>query len=282
MPTTHLVLGCGYLGQRIAALWRERGERVYATTRRPETAKTLRNLGLEPIVCDVLDAASLRALPAVDSVVYAIGLDRSSGASMRSVYVDGLARVLEHLTPPGRFVYVSSSSVYGQTDGSWVDETAATEPQEEAGRIVLEAEGVLRQRLSTAVILRFSGIYGPGRLLRRKTIEAGERIVGDAEKWLNLIHVEDGARAVLAAAERAQVGQVYNICDDQPVRRREFYAEMARLLGAPSPRFMLPPAELPVPPHEMGNRRIANRRMKAGLGAELRYPGFRQGLTASM
>src|SRR5437899_2973039 len=106
MPATHLILGCGYLGQRVAALWRQRGERVYATTRRPpgaallrglhaargpERVETLRAQGLEPVVCEVLDPASLRTLPAVDTVVYAVGLDRTSGASMRAVYVEGLA-----------------------------------------------------------------------------------------------------------------------------------------------------------------------------------------------
>jgi nucleoside-diphosphate-sugar epimerase len=281
MSLIRLIVGCGYLGQRVAALWRQRGERVYATTRRPEGAEVLRRQGLEPIVCDVLDPASLRMLPAADTVVYAVGLDRGSGATMRAVYVDGLAHVLEQMPLPGRFVYVSSSSVYGQVDGGWVDETAATEPQEEAGRVVLAAEGVLRRMLSAAVVLRFAGIYGTGRLLRRKTIEAGEPIVGDEQKWLNLIHVEDGARAVLAAAEQARAGELYNICDDLPVRRRAFYAEMARRLAAPPPRFVAPPPEQPTPPHEKGNRRLANRRMKEELRVVLRYADYRQGLAAS-
>jgi nucleoside-diphosphate-sugar epimerase len=278
MTSTQLVIGCGYLGQRVATLWQERGDRVHATTRRPEGADALRRLGLAPILCDVLDPASLRALPKVDAVCYAVGLDRSSGASMRSVYVDGLANVLEHLPPPRRFLYVSSSSVYGQTDGGWVDESSATEPEEESGRIVLAAEEVLRQRRPEAVILRFSGIYGPGRLLRRKSIEAGEPIVADADKWLNLIHVDDGARAVLAAEAHAVPGGIYNICDDHPVPRREFYTELARVLGAPPPRFVTPPPDQPAPPHEKANRRIGNRRMKDELGVVLAYPDYRRGL----
>lgn len=278
MTGTHLIIGCGYLGRRVAGLWRRQGRRVLATTRRPDTARELRQLGLEPILCDVLDPPQL---PAVDVVCYAVALDRGSGATMRSVYVDGLARVCERLPPPARFVYVSSSSVYGQTDGSWVDESAATEPEEESGRIVVDAEAVLRQRLPEAIVLRFSGIYGPGRLLRRKSIEAGEPIVADADKWLNLIHVTDGAGAVLAAQDHARPGGVYNICDGHPVRRRDFYNELARVLAAPPPRFSAPPWDQP-PPHEKANRRIANRRMREELRVALAYPDYQQGLAASV
>jgi nucleoside-diphosphate-sugar epimerase len=273
----HLIIGCGYLGQRVAALWRQRGEHVYATTRRIEAADSLRQRGLEPVVCDVTDPRSLHVLPAADTVVHAVALDRSSGATMRTIYVDGLAHVLDHLPPPRRFVYVSSSSVYGQTDGGWVDETSSTEPQEESGRIVLDAENLLRARLPAAVILRFSGIYGPGRLLRRKTIEVGDPIAADPDKWLNLIHVDDGARVVLAAAERGQPGRTYNVCDDHPVRRREFYGEMARLLNAAAPRFELPAPDR-IPPHERANRRIVNRRMKEELQITLEYSDYGSGL----
>jgi nucleoside-diphosphate-sugar epimerase len=270
-----LIIGCGYLGTQVAALWRAQGRRVFTTTR-GETKQP------DSIRCDVLQPASLRALPAVDAVLYAVGFDRGSGATMRDVYVTGLANVLDHLPAPGRFVHVSSSSVYGQTDGGWIDETAPTEPGEESGRIVLQAEDLLRSRLPDAVIMRFAGIYGPGRLLRRQRIEQGEPIVGDADKWLNLIHVEDGARMVAAAAERGRAGCIYNVCDDHPVRRRYFYAAMARLLRAPEPRFVAPPPDQPTPPHEKGNRRISNRRMKEELCVSLRYPNYDEGLRASV
>src|SRR5262249_57188389 len=137
---------------------------------------------------------------------------------------------------------------------------------------------LVRSRLPGAVILRFAGIYGPGRLLGRQAVEAGEPLVGDPDRWLNLIHVEDGAAAVLAAEARGEPGAVYNVCDDRPVRRRAFYAELARLLGAPKPRFVPPAPGAPLPPHERTNRRILNRRLRAGLGVGLRYPRFEQGL----
>jgi nucleoside-diphosphate-sugar epimerase len=266
-----LIIGCGYLGRRLATrLLAERG-RVLATTRSLARAAEFRAAGIEPIVCDVTDPATLRELPRVDTVVHSVGLDRSAGKSMREVYVDGLANVLDNLPSPRRFLHVSSTSVYGQQLGEEVDETSATEPAEESGRIVLAAEEILRQRLPSAIVLRFAGIYGPGRLLRAQAIQAGEPIAADPEKWLNLIHVDDGVSAILAAAERGQPGAVYLVCDDSPVRRRDFYGFLAEVLHAPPPTF--------VASHDQANRRLCNRRMRQELAVELRYPDYRAGVS---
>jgi nucleoside-diphosphate-sugar epimerase len=278
-----LIIGCGYLGLRIAARWCAQSHRVFATTRSITRAREWRKLGLEPIVCDVLDSDSLRSLPNVESIVHCIGLDRAAGVSMHRVYVHGLVNVLAALPiPVPRLVYVSSTSVYGQTDGEEVDESATTEPQEESGKVVLEAERLLRARLPSAVILRFAGIYGPGRLMRCQSIKAGEPIVGDAEKWLNLIHVADGAAVVVAADERAAPGSIYNVSDGSPVRRRVFYAQLAEVLGAPQPRFVPLAAGTVLPPHERGHRRIVNRRMREELGVTLGCPDYEAGLIASV
>jgi nucleoside-diphosphate-sugar epimerase len=277
-----LIIGCGYLGRRVAELWLAQRHRVFTTTRSNGHAEDLRRLGAEPIRCDVLDPATLRALPAAGTVVYCVGFDRAAGASRREVYVTGLGNVLDALPAPGRFVYISSTGVYGQSDGEAVGEDAPTEPPEESGRVVLEAERLLRGRHPGAVVLRFSGIYGPGRLLRGQAVRDGEPVVGAPERWLNLIHVADGAAAVVAAAERARPGAVYNVSDDRPVRRRDFYRLLARLLGGPEPRFVPPPPGAPLPAHERANRRILNRRLRADLGVALRYPSYEEGLPASL
>src|SRR6516165_10134582 len=142
-----LLFGCGYLGRRVAERYLAEGRRVHAATRSPARAAEFRAAGLVPVLCDVTDPSSLQNLPAAATVVHCVGLDRASGRSMREVYVGGLANVLARLPAPRRFVYVSSTSVYGQRDGEAVDEAAATEPGEESGRVVLEAEAVVRSHL---------------------------------------------------------------------------------------------------------------------------------------
>src|SRR5437763_7550859 len=277
--TDALILGCGYLGRVLAGQWLAEGRRVAATTRSPQRAGEWLRPGLEPVVCDVLDPESLRALPEAGVVAYCVGFDRAAGRPTREVYVDGLANVTAELTRPGRrqprFVYVSSSGVYGQADGTEVDEDSPTEPREESSRVALAAEVTLRRRLPSAVVLRFAGLYGPGRLIRAQALRSGEPLAGDPDGWLNLIHVADGAAAVRAAAERGRPGAVYNVCDDRPVRRRDFYARLAELLGAPPPAFV--PA-----PHEGANRRVSNRKMRQELGLAFRYPSYEEGLTASV
>ena len=259
-----LVIGCGYLGRVVAAAWLRQGRRVAALTRnRPDE---LRSAGLEPIVGDVTRPDTL-VLPEAATVLYAVGMDRTAGHTMRAVYVDGLRHVLDRLRCE-RFVYVSSTGVYGQTDGSVVDEESPTEPVEESGRVVLAAERVVRERLPAATILRFAGLYGPGRVLRRKQLLAGEPFAGDADKWLNLIHVADGAAAVGVA--EAQPGETLVVSDGTPATRRQVYTETARLLGAEA-------TFTPGPAGGEPNRRASNRRLRA-LGWSPRFPSYVEGL----
>lgn len=269
----YLVIGCGYLGGRVAAAWRQAGHRVTALTR--NRADTLAQQGIEPVVGDVLDPASLTQLPEAGAVLYAVGFDRAAGRAMRKVYVDGLANALHAIRCRGPFIFVSSTGVYGQTAGEWVTEASPTEPREASGQVVLEAERTLRRLRPDAIVLRFAGIYGPNRVLRRDALLRGEPLVGDAEKWLNLIHVDDGVSAVLAAAERGKPGETYLIADDEPVRRRDFYTLSAELLGAPPAAFQ-PPATPPAEP----NRRVSNRKAREELGFAPRYASYREGLRA--
>ncbi len=272
MADTHLIFGCGYLGRRVAELWLAKGYRVAALTRR--NADALRTAGIEPIVGDVLKPATLTALPRAPTFLYAVGLDRAAGKSMREVYVIGLANVLDTLPPCDRFIYVSSTSVYGQTNGGWVHELSATNPTEEAGKVAVEAEQLLRAKLPNAIILRFAGIYGPDRLLRKQAILNGEPLAGDASKWLNLIHVADGASAILVAESDGVPGETYNIADGEPVRRRDFYTHLAELLGTEAEFKQKPEPGSP-------NRRVSNRKFLS-LGWRPALASYREGLTAAV
>jgi len=269
-----LVVGCGYLGRRVAALLVAGGHRVSATTRRPERAGELLALGAEPVLADVTDDAL--SLPEADALVHCVGFDRAAGKPMREVYVAGLRRVLAASTAVPRIVHVSSTGVYGQTAGEDVDEASETTPVEESGKVVLEAEGVLREKRPDAVTLRFAGIYGPGRLLREDALRKGTALGQGAHGWVNLIHVDDGAAAVVAAIDHPLPGDVVNVADGHPVRRIDFYLFLARLLGTGAPVFAAGAAS------GQPNRRVVARRMRDALGVTPRHGSFISGLRASL
>ena len=286
---TTLIVGCGYLGQRLGRLLYERGERVFGTVRSTTRAAVIGALGIEPVIADVLAPDSLRQLPKTERVFYCVGFDRTAGSSMRAVYVDGLQNVLDRLSRSvTRFVYASSTGVYGQTDGRWVDETSPTCPQHESGKVCLEAEDRVFSWAKTVdhgastVALRFAGLYGPGRFVRQSVLERGEPIPGDPQKFLNLIHTDDAAQAAAAALTADQPDPVYLVCDDRPVTRAEYYSRMATLLGTPEPRFVAPGPETVETTRDATNKRVSNCRMKSGLHVVLIYPDLTTGLPASL
>ena len=274
-----LIFGCGYLGHRVARHWRAAGETVYAVTRVPARAAELAADGVQPLLGDVTDAATLAGLPAVETVLYAIAYDPRSGVSRRSATLEGLLAALDALPAVGRFIYVSSTSVFGAAGGAWVDETTACRPTREAGKTGLAAERLLAAHPwgERAIVLRLAGLYGPGRLPRLKDVLAGRPIEVAADAALNLIHVDDAAEVVLAAERRGRPPRTYLVSDGHPTDRLTFYRHLAALLGAAEPRFVLVAADQL---RRGGDKRVSNARMAAELGVTLQYPSFREGLAA--
>jgi nucleoside-diphosphate-sugar epimerase len=241
---TKLVVGCGYLGLRVARLWRNAGARVCAVTRSADRARALAAEGLDPLVGDVTAPDGLPALPAVDTLFWAVGFDRASGASYRDVHVGGLGRVLDAIPDTARVVFASSTGVWGTDDGGIVDETTPAHPAREAGRVLLEAEDLLHARVGDrGTALRFAGLYGPGRLPRLDDLKAGRPIAADPDSWLNLVHVDDAAAVVCAVAAAPRPAPLYVVSDGRPLLRRDWYARLAELTGSPPPRW--DPAAVP-------------------------------------
>jgi nucleoside-diphosphate-sugar epimerase len=232
------------------------------------------------VVGDVL-RPDLQLPHGIRTVLHAVSYDPQAGHTRHELYAGGLANVLAHLPDTvQRFVQISSTSVYGPAEGGWVDEDTPCKPQQEGGRACLAAEQVLAESpwAACAVVLRLAGLYGPGRLPRASDVRAGRPIPADPETWLNLIHVEDAAQVVLLAAEHPSPSPRYVVSDGQPVRRGVFYAELARLLGAPPPVFSVPSSDAPA--RSEGDKRICPQRMLQELAPRLRYPSFREGLAA--
>jgi nucleoside-diphosphate-sugar epimerase len=275
-----LVFGCGYLGRRVARLWRKAGAEVWVSTRQSARATALRAEGFQVHIADVTQPESLAALPRVQTVLYAVGYDRSSGQSQREVYVDGLVEALRVLWPGvERLIFTSSTGVYGQSDGQWVDERSICEPIREGGQVCLAAEDVLRSHSlgSRAVILRLAGLYGPGRIPYLRNLVAGEPLRVVTSGFLNLIHVDDAARAVLQAERRADLPDLFVVSDGTPVTRRHYYEEIAAHLGV-RPRFAPPAPRDPQTQRAASNKRVSNHRLLEDLQVVLQYPSYREGL----
>jgi nucleoside-diphosphate-sugar epimerase len=281
-----LIVGCGYVGARVAARLRESGDQVFAVTRSAERARDFTDRGWTPIVTDVMDPAALTEAPPMDAMLYAVGYDRAAGVPKRDVYVDGFARVLQAMHDRcGRVVAISSTSVYGQNNGEIVDESTPADRASDSGRICLDAERALwswrdRQSPATAaIVLRLAGIYGPGRMLARaESLLSGQPFSGKPEAWLNLVHGDDAASLALAAVNRGVDRKVYIGVDSEPARRRDFYGHLATLLGAPLPTFsgIIEPGGRG---SESGiNKRVINPGTRRELGVGLRFPTYREGL----
>lgn len=287
MSTGHprrLIFGCGYVGLRVAHLWQAQGDDVFAVTRSVDRAAQFAKGGLRPIIADVTDENSLADLPSVDTVLFAVGYDRSAGIPIEDVYVAGLAKVLDHLPDScGRLIYVSSTGVYGDAAGQVVDEQTPCDPQRSGGKACWAAEELLRSDprwQHKHVSLRLAGIYGPGRIPRAKEIAAQIPIPTPGDGALNLIHVEDAAQTVLLAAAHPQPKPLYVVSDGHPVERAEYYAEIARSLHAPPPVYEAAEPESPAALRAAANRRMSNRLVVEHLGLRPSYPDYRAGLAA--
>ncbi len=280
--STTLIVGCGLLGRRVGKILAERGDRVFGTTRKQANAAELSAIGIEAVVADVLDPSTLNTLPEVGRVLCCVGFDRSLGIPMRTVYVDGLRSVLGHIKGKPRVIYASSTGVYARNDGGWVDEEYPAAPRHEAGIVCLEAEELARSSGFDLCVLRFSGLYGPGRVMRKASLLAGEPVIGDPAKWLNVIQIDDAANVAVAALDKVGSRPLYVVSDDRPIPRSEFYSLAAECLSAPPPTFLLPEPGSPEARREESNKRASNRLMKLDLMTNLRYPDIQSGLAASL
>ena len=286
---TKLIFGCGYLGSRVAGLWRGAGETVHVVTRSAQRAADLVADGYQATVADVNDASSLASLPVADIVLFAVGYDRSSSHTIEEVYGQGMQNVLDALPPStGQVVYISSTGVYGQTGDVVVDEQTPCEPTRAGGRACLAAEQTLASHSfgPRSTILRLAGIYGLGRVPYLDRLRAGDPIPVPEHGLVNLIHVDDAAAIVVAAASTPPTNtekpslspELYCVSDGHPVERAEYYGEVARLLGSPAPRFVASDADLPATRRASSSKRVSNARLVEKLYSVFKIPTYREGL----
>ena len=267
-----LLLGCGDLGLGLAAAMRRHGWQLLGARRRPERLPGW----LEGVAADVTSPRGLDALRGrhFDHVVVTLTPAERSEAGYRTVFLTGLSRLLEQLAaaPPRSLLFTSSTAVYHQDDGSWVDEDSATEPRRFNGRALLEAERQF-SGWRGAVALRLGGIYGPGRTSLLRRIRRGEVAPPLPLRYTNRVHRDDAVgfmeHLLLQAEADAVLAECYCVVDSNPAPAHEVESWLAQRLGV-AVRYV------DARPDAGANKRVSNRRM-LGSGYELRFPGYRQG-----
>jgi nucleoside-diphosphate-sugar epimerase len=303
-----LIAGCGYVGTRLAELLVADGFpgsldahaapapgssgasgasgshtfQVYGLKRDPTTLPP----GVIPVAADVGDPGTLSALPgAVDALVYAVAPAGRSEDAYRTAYVDGPRNVLRALAagghPPSRFILVSSTGVYGHTDGRWVDEETPPEPADVTGQVLLEGEAVVRDGAGTGVVLRLGGIYGPGRTTTVRRVLAGDAGCPDPDRYGNRIHRHDAAAAIRHLLDLDAPAPVYIGVDRDPAPLRDVYRWIAERGGAPDPCRDETPESWEASGRRGTNKRCSSERLVAS-GFQFRYPSFREGYAALM
>lgn len=236
-----VVLGCGYVGTAFALQAQAHGHAVVGVVRSVESRDRLRALGVTALACD-LQADDWSALPVVvDVVVYAASTGGAGADAYAQTYDAGVRRALAwtRTVGAGHFIFTSSTGVYRQDDGALVNEASPVGGTTTADAILAGERAVLSSGLARATVLRFGGLYGPGRHYLLDQLRRGENVIGGrVDHFVNYLHREDAAGAILATVEGAAPGaRVYNVTDGQPVTKAELAVWLSSQLGLPAPVF---------------------------------------------
>ncbi len=258
-----LIAGCGDLGVRLARRLKSSEWICHGLRRRPDQLPK----PVQPIGADLLSPASLAALPtAWDAIIYQATPGKRAPDAYRRTYLEGLRNLLRRVRAR-QLIFVSSTAVYGQDDGEWVDESSATNAKTFAGEILLQAEALAQAHGGMAV--RFSGIYGPGRDYLIRSLRAGQaRCRAQPPQWTNRIHADDCAAVLEHLVQQPATQAVYCASDNHPAPRCEVLNWLAEQLGLPAPQ---PDAEA-----SGQGKRVSNARLTSS-GFHFQYPDYQTG-----
>lgn len=274
-----LIAGCGYVGIQLGLMLSEAGHQVFGLRRDPSSLPK----AISGVSADLVNRSSLDALPeSIDRVVYAAGAKERTASAYQQTYVEGFKNLLDAalIRSAGleRVVFVSSTAVYGQTDGQWVDETSPAEPTGFSGRTLLEAERIATQAAVQGIVLRLGGIYGPNRtgaIERFKRLSASTLRADASEappRYTNRIHRDDAAGALGHLLTLQNPEPLYLGVDNEPAAEREVSTWLAARVDAAATT----PLAIPAPRRSESNKRCSNRRLRDS-GYKFAYPTFREG-----
>lgn len=278
MSDKTLIIGCGYIGLPLALELQRHGHRVTAWVHSPASAEALAAHHFDRVITgSVADVAVWSAVHfTYDLVIHCASSGGGGEPAYEQVFHQGAIRLCEHL-PRARKIFVSSTSVYGQTEGEIVTEESAAEPATATGQILRRAEDVVLA--ADATVVRSSGIYGPGRGVLFDKFCRGEAVIeGDGSRWMNQIHQRDLVAALAHLIEAGAPGQIYNATDDSPVTHFDYYLWCAEFLGKTLPPFG--PVNV-LRKRGLTNKLVSNAKLRTTGWAPI-YPSFREGIAADM
>jgi nucleoside-diphosphate-sugar epimerase len=268
-----LVAGCGYVGTELTRiLAADGGNQVWGLRRRSAPMPD----GVQAILADLSRPGTLTTLPSrLDAVVYTVGADGHTPEQYERAYVEGLANLWTALRAAGgsprRLVVVTSTAVYAQNDGEWVDESSPTEPREFSGQTLLRSEALALSLQTEPVIVRFGGIYGPGRTRFVDSVRSGTAPLGAGPEYTNRIHLVDCAGVLAHLIRLDAPASIYVGVDDEPADRRAVVEWLAERLG------VAPPPPLPKGTQAPSRgKRCSNRSLRES-GYAFRFPSYREG-----
>jgi nucleoside-diphosphate-sugar epimerase len=276
-----LIIGCGYVGLPLGERLAKAGHEVFGIRRNAAGFSELASCGIKLLQADITDPASLKPIePNYDAVINLVSSTRGGPEEYRRVYLEGTANILRWLQkrPPDRYIYTSSTSVYGQTDGSWVTESSAANPDSVTSRVLVQTEKLL-QNCPCAITLRVGGIYGPGRgHLFHQYLRDEATLRDDGSAYINHIHLQDVAAGIVHLLSAGTPGETYNLVDDEPITQLTFFQWLSNQLGKP-----LPPSAPADPTRKRGltNKRVSNAKLRS-TGYTFLYPTFREGYLAEI
>jgi nucleoside-diphosphate-sugar epimerase len=286
------ILGCGYVGLALCRQLTDAGHDVVGVRRSGDGLDAVADAGGDPVQADVTDADALSAIPDVDALVFAASSGGRGADAARRVYVEGLETVLEHFgareNVPERLIYTSSTGVYGDHGGDWVDETTPLDPQTDKTRVLVEAERLAIDRAAErgidGTVARYAGLYGPGRYRLERYLEGPV-----TEGYLNMVHRADAAGSVaFLLDEDLARDEVVLVVDDEPVAKWDFADWLAEECDVEHPPKQTKAERLDDGDlSETARRRIqtskrcSNERLRS-LGYEFGHPTFRSGYRAAV
>ncbi len=282
-----LIVGCGFVGNellrqcRLANTQLANQRQVFALTRTDARSDELRTAGAIPIIGHWLDAATLSALPKVDTILVSVPHREDFGLGVAS-HVEGLKNLLHCQPSVRKVIYLSTTGVYGDAHDE-VDELTPTQPTRFGPQIAVAAEEWLMKHLAAPqlAIIRLAGIYGTGRIPLASKLKSGEALQVPQAGWLNLVHVADIATMLLRVSDQDLTQSLYVFSDGNPVPRMDFYQTLAMLCGVDEPKFAEADPNA-TRSQRAGKKRVNPQRLIDELKLTLRYASYKDGLAASI